>query len=462
MRRATCVLAVFLGLGALAALAGAQTPTPSLPPVAVPPLNVIVPNYNGVAVGEVASLEAGAYLARVEDGSATWFNPAGLARAETSSISGSAGVFQFGSVVPESLQTSGGSFQVVPAAVGFVVKHLLGREKWTGGFQITGTANWDQAVDAQREFTAPGSIERATYSSTSSVGGWIASAALGFTAGGKLHVGGSIDAQLTESSSGTYVSDQYRTAAGLNALLIEGRGTASAVHLRFTGGAQYDPSPTLRLAAVVRTPGIGLWSSGSYFQEGVSEIGASTTTASFFDASPAVTIRIPLEIKLGAAYVGRRAQVEADVLIYAGAGTYDGFQSGQPLTVLNDPGSGGPPTTQAFQLNPMVVDSRAVVNVAIGGLYKLTSNGVWKLHGGFSTDRTPVGPSDTRFTKVNMQTWTVGFSGSTRIVLGSFGVRYENGVTEDYTLRHLQNGEAIRTKIKVSNLGLVYSFAFRF
>jgi hypothetical protein len=446
----------------VAAPASAQPPTQALPVVAVPPLNIILPNYNGVAVGEVASLEAGAYLARVEDGSATWYNPAGLARAEQSSISGSAGVILFGSVVPESLQNGGGSLQLVPAAVGVVVKHLLGREQWTGGFQITSTGNWSQSVDAQRQFTLPDSIERATYSSTSSYGGWIASLALGFTAGGKLHLGGSVDTQLTESSSGTYLSDQYRTASGLSALLIEGRGAASALHLRFTGGVQYDPSRTLRLAAVVRTPGIPLWSSGSYFQEGLSELGASTTTASFFEPSPELNVRIPLEAKLGAAYVGPRAQVEADLLMYSGAGTYNAFQSGQTLTVLTDPGLGGVPTKRDYPFDPVVVDTRAVVNVAVGGLYKVTADGRWKVHGGFSTDRSPVGPSDTRFTKVNMQTWTAGFSGSTKIVLGSLGIRYESGLSDDYTLRRLQNGEVFHTKVKVSNIGIVYSFAFRF
>ena len=194
----------------------------------------------------------------------------------------------------------------------------------------------------------------------------------------------------------------------------------------------------------------------------MSAVGTTKTTASFFDASPDVTARVPLEVKLGAAYVGRRGQIEFDVLTYAGAGTYLAVESSQPLTVLSDPGLGGPPTRQVFSMNPVVVDSRAVVNVAVGGLYNVTSNGTWRIHGGFSTDRSPVGPSDTRFTKVDMQTWTVGFSGSTKILLGSFGVRYESGLSDDYTLRRLQNGEVFHTKIKVANLGLVYSFAFRF
>ncbi len=213
---------------------------------------------------------------------------------------------------------------------------------------------------------------------------------------------------------------------------------------------------------VVRTPGIGLWSSGSYFQEGLSEIGASTTTASFFETAPELTVRIPLEVKLGAVYVGRRVQVEVNLLTYAGAGAYNAFQSSQTLTALTDPGLGGVPTERAYPFEPVVVDSRAVVNVAVGGLYRLTADGRWQVHGGFSTDRSPVGPSDTWFTKVNMRTWTAGFSGSTKIVLGSLGIRYESGLSDDYTLRRLQNGEVFHTKVKVSDIGIVYSFAFRF
>ena len=256
MRRLVPLFTIAAVLAAIVP-ASSQSSTQSLPPVAAAPLNVILPNYNGVAVGEVASLESGAYLARVEDGSATWFNPAGLARATKSSISGSAGVFQFGSVVPESLQNAGGSFQLVPASVGFVVKHLMGHEPWTGGFQITKTGNWMQSLDTQRESPAPGSNERATYSSTSSFGGWIASLALGFTGDRKLRLGGSVDAQLTESSSGTYLSDQYQTSTGLSAILIEGRGQASLIHARMTVGVQYRPLSHLaagRRASNARNP----------------------------------------------------------------------------------------------------------------------------------------------------------------------------------------------------------------
>jgi hypothetical protein len=426
------------------------------------PANILIPNYNGVGVGELASLEGGAYLARVGDGSATWFNPAGLARAENSSISGSAGVFQFGAVTPEGLDNVGSSFQQLPAAVGFVKKRLIGREKWTGGFQITHGTNWHHVVDIERELATAGATTRATYSSESSYDTWLASLAVGYTAGGKLRLGAALDGQLTESSGNTQTSEQNRTSDTLNASVYESSGASDVVHLRMTVGVQYDPSSAVRLAAVLRTPGLAVYSSGSAFLEAMSQNGSATTTVSLFDPSPKASVRLPLEFKFGAAYVGRRAQIELDLLTYSGAGTYNAFEASETLIVVNDPGPAGPPTSQELTASPVVVDSAAVVNVAVGGLYRLTSSGVWKVHAGFSTDRSPVGPDDTRFTKVNMQTWTVGVSGTTRLVLGSVGVRYESGETSNFTVRRLSSGDALGMRVAFKSLGVVYSFSFRF
>ena len=98
----SCVVAVCV----LSGTAGAQTPPP-LPSAAVPPLNIMLPNYNGVPAGEIGSLEGGAYVARANDASAAFYNPAGLALAERNSISGGAGVFQVDSVTPERFSRTG-------------------------------------------------------------------------------------------------------------------------------------------------------------------------------------------------------------------------------------------------------------------------------------------------------------------------------------------------------------------
>jgi len=447
---------IFAGTPASAQTAG------QLPGAAQQPIVVVLPNYNTIPVGEIGSLEAGAYLARVQDSSATWFNPAGLARAERSSVSGSAGAYSIVSLAPESIEGRGGSFHQMPAAVGVVIKNLLGRERWTGGVQVTVTGNWDANTDVEFVRSVSGTTERVAYSSGASFGGLIASVAAGYDSSPKLRLGASFDVQLTEWESGASLGDQYQTPAGLTALFIEGHGSASATHLRLTAGVQYDPKPAFRLGAMLRTPGLGLWASGSRFHEGLSTSGAAKVTSSFFEPDADIAFKIPLELKLGAAYVGRRAQVEFDLMVHGGSGQYEAFRPTQPLVVLTDPGLGGAPTRREFQPNPAVVDSESLVNVAVGGQYTLTENGRWKVHGGFATDRSPVGPSDTVFTKVDMRAWTIGLSGGTGVVLGSLGLRYESGMSDPLTLRRLENGEVYTTRLEVRNVGIVYSFAFRF
>ena len=102
------------------------------------------------------------------------------------------------------------------------------------------------------------------------------------------------------------------------------------------------------------------------------------------------------------------------------------------------------------------------MNVAIGGHYNLTSSGKWVLHGGYATDRSPVGEQDTVFTKVHLQNVTVGLSARTKYVLGSVGVQYASGSSSPIDLRRLQSGRVFTTNFDVSNLGFVYSLALLF
>ena len=54
---------------------------------------IVLPNYNTNPIGERAGLQGGAFLVRVNDVSATWYNPAGLVKAQRNSISGNASAF---------------------------------------------------------------------------------------------------------------------------------------------------------------------------------------------------------------------------------------------------------------------------------------------------------------------------------------------------------------------------------
>src|SRR5262245_59545703 len=87
--------------------------------VTTPPPNLVVANYNSTSVGPYGGLEGSAYVARIDDPSASWFNPAGLARQRSPQITGSAGVYQRTLVAPRALANEGGSFQQLPSVVGF-------------------------------------------------------------------------------------------------------------------------------------------------------------------------------------------------------------------------------------------------------------------------------------------------------------------------------------------------------
>jgi hypothetical protein len=445
-------------LGGRAAFA--QTVSPPLPAVAVAPTNVLLPNYNGVPIGEIGGLEVGAFLARANDSSAAFYNPAGLTRAEQTSVSGTAGVFQFGAVSADAVGESAHSFQQVPAMFAFVLKDPLGHENLAAGLSIARTTAWQQTVDFARTTQTGTATDRMSYSSAATLDSWLASVGLGFKSAGKWRAGFSLDGQFTSSERRQALADQYSTPNGLTALSISSRSEAGAAHLRLTGGVQYQLTPSWIAGAVVRTRGFGIRSTGLAMLEGVSSTGTTTTTGSFFDSDPDVTYRVPSEFKTGLAYTGKRAEAEVDLLVFAGAGEYQAYSSNQPVTIVIGSAGTAPSATDYKPVAP-VIDSTAVVNVAIGGHLNLTSDRSWIVHGGYAADGSPVGEHDTVFTKVNLQKITAGVSGRTTHFLGSIGVQYVTGESGSIPLRDLPSGQ-LTTTFKVKSLGMLYSLSVMF
>jgi long-subunit fatty acid transport protein len=450
-----------LSLALTVAIASGAQAQSVVPPVALPPVNVMLPNYDSVTVGEIASLEAGAFVVRANDTSSIFYNPAGVTNAERTSISGSAGVYQVSAVKARQAPTRGSSFQQIPSMFGVVVNDLFGRPHWAGGIAVSRINAWSQSVAAERSLEAGNTIDRLSYTSSSAMDGWLANIGVGYRASDKLRLGGSLDGQLTMTDRRQTLGDQYRDGTTLSAGLVTTTGSSWATHLRLTAGAQYDITPSLQVGAVMRTSGLSVLSAGSMMLEGVSRVGGTTITASFFDDDGAVEYRIPFEAKTGVAYSFSRGQVEVDLLMHLGAGVYDGFTSDRQTTILGDAGTGAVITQQVASI-PSVIDSRAVVNVAAGGHYNLTASGKWVVHGGYATDRSPVGDQDTVFTKVHLHKVTVGLSGRTKYVLGSLGLQYASGSSNPIPLRPVQSGRQFTTNFDVSGFGAVYSLALLF
>jgi hypothetical protein len=458
---APCTLVFMLLMGA--APAAAQTAdTPAAQAVSVPPVSLILPNYNNVPVGEVAALEGGAFVARANDTSSGFYNPAGLARAEQTSVSGSAGAYQFGSVSPEGLDNVEGSFQQIPSMFAVLVNDLLGRPQWAGGFSITRSAAWNQIVDTELVRPSGSGLNRFRFSTDATYDAWLASAGVGYARSDRLRFGGSLDGQYTAVARRQSLDDQLLTSSGLSAVSLSSAGGVSSTHLRATLGMQYHMTRGVHVGAVMRTPGLGITASGDASLEGLVRAGPATVASGFFDPDVSTDYKLPFEFKAGVAWIGDRAEAELDVLTYSGTGDYTAVESDEPITLAVDNGQGGAPVVSELAYAGARIDARAIVNLAMGGRYQLTANRAWTLHAGFATDGSPVGDNDTAFTKVNLRHITVGLSARTKLFLGSLGLRYSRGKSGAVVLGRRADGSEVTTIFRVSSIGLVYSLALLF
>ena len=452
-----------LGIAIMLVVARVPAAAQSSPPAAtVPAVSVVLPNYNTVPIGEVASLEAGAFVARADDASAGFYNTAGLARAERTSVSGSAGAFQFNSVSPEGLNNVEGSFQQIPSMFGLVVHDLLGHPTLAGGLSIVRVNAWAQAVEAESIRPGAGGSNRFRLSTDATFDAWQASLGVAYDRSDRFRLGASLDGQYTWAWRRQSIADQLTTATGLGALNVNAIGNLSVSHLRATLATQIELTPSVHLGLVMRTPGIGITATGSASLEGLARVGAATATTTFFDPAAGVEYRLPFEFKGGVAWLGKRAQIEADVLAFSGTGQYQLVETVNTVTTITDSGQGTTPITVEQPYVSPTVDARSVINVAVGGQYRLTESGAWALHGGYATDRSPVGANDTAFTKVNLQKLTVGMSARTSMFLGSLGLQYLNGRSDSLILGTVPDGSTISTRFKVSSFGVVYSLAVLF
>ena len=229
--------------------------------VVTPPANVLLPNYDSVPVGPNAGLEGSAYVARVADPSAAWINPAGLARATASEISGSSGLFQISNVSPSALPDTGGSVQQLPSLVGFTAANVL-RKGFTLGVSILTSSSWTQETNSQLVLDRGTARERFAYSADSEFQQHVGAASVGF-ASGRLRLGGGLAFVFTDVVKNDVISDRLGDATSLRSLLIETRASGSAFQMRPLFGAQFDVSPHVHVGGTIRTPALTLFKSAS-------------------------------------------------------------------------------------------------------------------------------------------------------------------------------------------------------
>jgi len=441
-------------LGAISIAASAQTPA-SL----TSPPNIVLPNYTGIPIGPFAGLEGGAYVARIDDPAAAWFNPAGLSRITGAQISGSAGLYQYTKLQPKNSKNASSAVEHVPNLVGFTGP---ANPKLTFGGAILTPVSWNQRTNIEIFPTTSGNPERVSYNATAEFSRRVVAASAGYDSKKNWRVGGGLTMLYTSLTMGQSISDRIATPTGIQTLLVASAVRGSDFKIGAVGGVQVDVHPKIRIGGVFRTSGFSLYRSGSASLDGTSKNGSASLGASFFDQEADFHYKLPFEATGAIAYTGSRGEIEVDVHGFTSISPYTILASTASQAIYQDDGTGGPPVVLKEPFKGLTSASRSIANVSAGGRYKLFQNRELRLHFGFASDLSPVAPEDQIFDKVDLAAWTIGISGKAQKLTYAAGFNYRSGTSDNFTVPNVISGQPVETNIHIRTTGMIYSLSYNF
>ena len=424
------------------------------------PKNVVLPNYDNVFIGTVEALEAGAYLARTEDATASFYNPAGLAAADKTSLSASANGFFWTELTSRALgqTTSASQLGSTPGYFAIVLgPPFINNDRLRLGFSITNAVSWTPAGTDQASPASPGTIPPLTYSSRVNFSTAVPAVSLGYRVSPTLRLGISTSVAYTSYSDLETLSGVTTLSGQPGQFLSTLRANGSVYHLVLSAGAQWDVTSQLKVGALVRTPGMRLLSSSLMTYESAVERPGAATSAYFRDEGGAFQYKLPLEASAGVAYRLGPVEAEIDVRYHGSAGQYTMYRSTSPL-VVQAQNPNGTTTTSTEPFPPIQYSSRQVVNVASGASYQVSR--LVTFHGGFFVSFSPIGdPAGSPFQKADLYGATLGAAVTGEHWSYSLGLAYQ--FASSTAVQGSAGAESV-TDLEWRSLTLLYALAYRF
>jgi len=385
------------------------------------PATFVAPNFDRVFVGVAEAHEAGAYLVRTGGPAATWYNPAGMAQVDRTSVSvnvrgGQLEILSLGAQVPNRVQVTG--LDVLPLFASLVLGgDLLPWDDVRIGFSGTQQTSWDVLAwwggsDADGHWG---------YVSDSSLSSYVLSGSVAWAVSPQVRLGAGLGVSWTR----LYLNER------LTALVAPGdvQGTIRsrllsglAYHLVPSAGVQWEPAGWLALGAVVRAPALRVWQNATVQAERQDTTATSTRDSFTQSGSADFDFRYPLELQGGAALRGEKWELELDARYHASSGSYDLVRSSNPVQAVTTP-PGGPPVTSPFQ--PIRYQGRAVVDLALGGSW--AAGRAVRLHGGAYASPSPVAAASAYFRQIDLYGLRAGVSYEGERFSGSVGLGWETG-----------------------------------
>jgi hypothetical protein len=447
--------AVLLWTPAVAAAQGLPVPIPKA---------MIFPNYDSVLVGQNQALEGGAYIARADDASSNFYNPAGLVVSEKTSLNASSTGYVVTRVSAESLNASVSSSKIdtVPGYFGVVMAPpFTDARNLRLGISVTRGVAWSPGgIDQTTNLPGVAAIDRATYSTDASfktllyqiAGAWAP------VANRSLRLGLGVGLSQTSYSNYSTFSGQVSVGGQPGQFLSTLRASGDEWDVLFTLGAQWDIVQGLTVGALVRSPGLRI-GSGSLVTYESSILSPNAPTTSFFrDENGQFQYKQPWEASLGIAYRFGIAELEADLRYHDAVSSYAFYQSSVPIQLLVQNPDGT--TSTSTQPIPTVnYSARRVYNAAIGGNLKLTNT--ITLHAGFYTTFSPVAdPATSPLRQADLY----GFTGGVDFQLAHFGAslgagyQFGNSAATSTAI----NDQMSQTTVTLESISVLYAISYQF
>jgi long-subunit fatty acid transport protein len=232
-----------------------------------------------------------------------------------------------------------------------------------------------------------------------------------------------------------------------------------AYHLLGRVSAQFDITRPLSVGVRLESPGLLLSGSSrlQYVDENAS--GAGFESRALGETEADFDYRLPFSIAAGAAYQFTRGAIEADVHYYGEAEAYDLYESDTIGRHITSTGTGT--TTTPLSLGPTPNSWRDVVNVAVGGNYRLTET--LRVHAGVNSDGSPVGdPSTSLFRQVDLLGFSTGLSLTRQQFSGALGLGYSSGESDPVPIFTDPSGQPIATELQVRSFRVSFAVTFAF
>ncbi|MGE0792232.1 MAG: hypothetical protein AB7S26_41550 [Sandaracinaceae bacterium] len=290
------------------------------------PLSARAGNGDGVLLGNGAALSGGAVSATVADGTATWYNPAGLASIRRGAIDVSGSIFQLRAANEPGLISSttgasndGGYLELLTIPSASTISRQL--EPGLGiAFGIFASRFGQNTVRTGLETDSPVGSSQWTLSSSTFDATYHAGGALGFTLSEQVRFGLSLFGVYRERSRSFQSAGAFDLGDQMSVIARGGISQVRSFGVELGLGVQWEPHPGVLIGFSGRSPGLELLTqvrSTTTMVEAVVDPGAENritfTPDDAEDLAPALAVLTPGRLGFALGYRWDRGWIAAEL-----------------------------------------------------------------------------------------------------------------------------------------------------